>query len=114
MDVDYGVGMTTRTWLISSGLIASSMQFLQFLSISFKCCFPHSLSKFPRVVSIMNIIFYVLKFLGYNILGIVVFNSVGSEDQGDNCDGSLSDYMTAIFIIEIIFFSSLCALADRR
>lgn len=77
-----------------------------------KVCAPHR-KKCPQVVSIINLISFLLKFLGYNILGIVVYQNIDGYDL-ENCDGSVQSYMNALFIIEVIVCSGLCALTDRR
>lgn len=67
--------MSLRTWLLSSALIGISMFGLQFLVMLNKmCCFYKK--KFAEVISVLNIIFFVLKFLGYNIVGLVVHGNV--------------------------------------
>jgi hypothetical protein len=103
--------MNLRQWLISSGFIGLGMFSIQFFSMlaNILC----KTKKLLNIVSVMNLILFVLKFLGYNIVGIVLINNV-TEDDLNNCNGSLQSYMEAIFIILIIAFSSLCALADRR
>ncbi len=61
----------------------------------------------------LNIIFFVFKFLGYNVVGLVVNSNVDPNDM-DVCDDSLKSYMTAILVIIIISFSAICGLFDRR
>jgi len=89
--------MSLRTWLLSSGLIGISMYGLQFLVILWKICFPTK-KKLPQTLTIMNIIFFLLKYLGYNTLGFVVEGNI-AQDGLSNCDGSVLAYMEALFII---------------
>ena len=75
MDQDYGIGMTLRQWMFSSSLIGLSMFTLQLLVIFFKICCP-SYRKCPKTFTILNIIGFLLKFLGYNLLGFVVYGNI--------------------------------------
>jgi hypothetical protein len=103
--------MNLRQWLISSGFIGLGMFSIQFFSMltNILC----RTKKLLNIVSVMNLIFFVLKSLGYNIVGIVLINNVTGDDL-TNCNGSLQSYMEAILIILIIAFSGLCGLCDRR
>jgi len=64
-------------------------------------------------VSIANLVFFLLKFLGYNILGFVVYGNIDEAGQAD-CSGSVLAYMEAIFIIEVVIVCGLCSFTDRR
>jgi hypothetical protein len=112
LDEDFGVGMDLRTWLLSSGVIGLSMYGLQCLVILWKICLPQR-KKLPQSLTIINIISFILKYLGYNILGFVVYGSLGDEGLSD-CSGGVLDYMEALFIIEIVILCGLCSLVDRR
>jgi len=75
MDQDYGVGMNLRQWMFSSSIIGFSMFALQLLVILTKITCP-SLRKFPKTFTILNIIAFFLKFLGYNLLGFIVYGNI--------------------------------------
>lgn len=112
LDKDYGVGINLRTWMFSSSIIGMSMYGLQLLVIVWKICLPRK-KKLPHSLTICNIVFFLLKFLGYNILGFVVYGSL-DEDGYSDCSGSVIAYMEAILIIEIVIICGLCSLVDRR
>ena len=112
LDQDFGVGMDLRTWLFSSAIIGLSMYGLQCFAILWKICLPRR-TKLPQSLTIINIVCFVLKFLGYNILGFVVYGSIGDTGLAD-CSGGVLDYMEALFIIEIVILCGLCSLVDRR
>lgn len=79
--------MSLRTWLFSSALIGISMAGLQILAMITKiCCFYKK--KFSEVISVLNIIFFVFKFLGYNVVGLVVNSNIDPNDL-ESCDDSL-------------------------
>lgn len=40
MDVDYGVGMTLRSWMLSSAIIGLAMYVLQLVVVVWKLCLP--------------------------------------------------------------------------
>lgn len=75
MDQDYGIGMSLRQWMFSSSLIGFSMFAIQFLVTFLKICFPNS-RKCPKTFTILNIIAFLLKFLGYNLLGFIVYGNI--------------------------------------
>lgn len=112
LDVDFGVGMDLRTWLISSSGIGLAMYGLQWLVILWKICLPRR-KKLPQSLTIINIVCFFLKYLGYNILGFVVYGSIGDDGQQD-CVAGVLDYMQALFIIEVVILCGLCSLVDRR
>lgn len=112
LDKDFGVGMNLRMWLVSSAGIGLSMYGLQLLVILWKICLPRR-KKLPQSLTIINILCFVLKYLGYNILGFVVYGSIG-DDGIQDCNGGVLDYMEALFIIEIVILCGLCSLVDRR
>ena len=97
--------------MLSSGLIGLSMFTLQFLAMFIKIIFNSKC--FINVISVTNIVVFVLKFLGYNIVGLVLLNNVDPNDLAV-CDGSVQSYMQAIFIILIIIFAGICGMRDRR
>lgn len=70
---------------------------LQWLVILWKICFPRK-KKLPQSLTILNILAFLLKFLGYNIFGFVVYGHIDSDGQA-TCSGSVLAYMEAIFII---------------
>jgi hypothetical protein len=71
------VGMNLRTWFLSSSLIGLSMFGMQILVMLWKVSFPLR-KKLPQALTILNIVFFLLKFLGYNILGFVVEGNIDS------------------------------------
>ncbi len=75
LDTDFGVGMSLRQWLFSSSMIGMSMYALQLLVILWKILLPRR-KKCPQTFTVINIICFLLKFLGYNVLGFVLYGSI--------------------------------------
>lgn len=98
MDKDYGVGMNLRTYLITSGFITLFMQTSQIITFLMCCCWKDAYNLFFNIITVMNIIFYYLKTWGYNVVGIVLYYNIDSNDR-DLCDDSLNSYMLAFLII---------------
>jgi len=67
--------MNLRQWMFSSSIIGLSMYGLQWFIILWKYCLPRK-KKFPQSLTIINILVFLLKFLGYNILGFVVYGNI--------------------------------------
>jgi hypothetical protein len=75
MDQDYGIGLSLRQWMFSSALIGLSMFTVQLIVTLMKICCP-TCRKFPKTFTILNIIAFLLKFLGYNLLGFIVYGNI--------------------------------------
>ena len=75
LDLDYGVGMTLRAWMQSSSIIGIAMYVLQLLIIGWKILLP-LYRKCTLAVTIVNIAIFLLKFLGFNILGFVLYTNI--------------------------------------
>lgn len=75
MDQDYGIGMSLRQWMFSSSIVGMSMFVLQLLVTFIKICCP-SQRKFTKTFTILNIISFLLKFLGYNLFGFIVYGNI--------------------------------------
>jgi hypothetical protein len=75
MDQDYGIGMSLRQWMFSSALIGLSMFTVQLIVTLMKICCP-TFRKCPKTFTILNIIAFLLKFLGYNLLGFIVYGNI--------------------------------------
>jgi hypothetical protein len=99
------MNLNLRQWLISSGFFGLGMFSVQFFSMlaNILC----KTKELLKIVSIMNLALFVLKFLGYNIVGVSLIYKVSGDDL-INCNVSLQSYMEAIFIILIIAW--LCLL----
>jgi len=76
---------------MSSAIIGLSMYGITWFTILMKlCCFNRK--SCPVRLMVLNLILFFLKFVGWNIYGIVVFSSVSDEDAS-GCDSSLQSYM---------------------
>ena len=83
--------------MFSSSIIGMSMYGLQLLVILWKICLPRK-KKLSQSLTIINIVCFLLKFLGYNVLGFVVYGNL-DEDGFENCSTGVVAYMEAILII---------------
>jgi hypothetical protein len=82
--------MSLRQWLLSSGIIGLSMFGIQFIAMMIKGICDSKMVL--NVISVINIIVFILKFMGYNVVGCVLMGNVIPDDL-PKCDSSLQSYM---------------------
>lgn len=83
LDTDFGVGMSLRQWLFSSSMIGLSHFLFQLLVILWKILLPRY-GTCSHVSTLINFFFFLVKFLGYNGFGFVLYGFVLYERSGED------------------------------
>lgn len=89
--------MSLRQWFLSSAIIGVSMFGISLMIMFIKVLCPMK-KKFTECLAILNIVGFLLKFLGYNIVGFVVYGHL-DQDGFESCSGSVVAYMESLLII---------------